>query len=336
MPVYYDKFISGPDQTASVWRPEGEEKMLAYIIGIVSGAALPIQTGVNSKLSARARSQLFSGFVSFFGGTLVLGLFCLLAAGFAIPEGAVSGNPLWMWSGGLCGVVLILLNMVLFRRLGSVQTVIFCALGQIIMGLIIDNFGLFRSEQTDLTLMRAAGALLVVLGVAMVSWQGKDHSSTGDPNRPHGAMVWVYRAGGLTAGAACSIQVAVNAYLSAVLGSSVKASFYSFAGGAVAMIVIVAVFYAVKGKPEPDRSIPNSPWLYSGGVLGAICVAANIYLAVRLGTGMAVVISLVGQMLGGVIIDAAGLLGTDRKPVTVLKATGLVVMIAGTAMIRLI
>ena len=43
-------------------------------------------------------------------------------------------------------------------RLGSVQTIIFPVLGQILMGLLIDHFGLMRSDVNPLTLLRVAGA----------------------------------------------------------------------------------------------------------------------------------------------------------------------------------
>ena len=54
-------------------------------------------------------------------------------------------------------------------KLGGVQTVVLPVLGQILMGLTIDNFGLFYSQQTSLTAFRIAGAVLVLLGVVLVS-----------------------------------------------------------------------------------------------------------------------------------------------------------------------
>lgn len=60
-------------------------------------------------------------------------------------------------------------NILLFPKLGGVQTVVLPVLGQILMGLAIDNFGLFYSQQTSLTVFRIAGAVLVLLGVVLVS-----------------------------------------------------------------------------------------------------------------------------------------------------------------------
>lgn len=45
-------------------------------------------------------------------------------------------------------------NVLLFPRLGAVQTVILPILGRILMGTLIDSFGWFHAMQLQMTLMR--------------------------------------------------------------------------------------------------------------------------------------------------------------------------------------
>ena len=64
-------------------------------------------------------------------------------------------------------------------------------------------------------------------------------------------------------------------------------------------------------------------WTWTGGLLGAVYVLANIYLSGILGTGMTVIILLVGATAGGAVIDHFGLLGAAQKSLTVRKVVGI-------------
>lgn len=76
-------------------------------------------------------------------------------------------------AGWAVGVVYLTGNILLFPKLGSVQTVIMPVLGQILAGLLIDNFGWFDSPQSTLTMTRFLGAILVLAGVIItVAAQG--------------------------------------------------------------------------------------------------------------------------------------------------------------------
>lgn len=310
--------------------------MIAYLVGLVSGAALPLQTSVNTKLRERISSPLLSSLISFCGGTLLLGLISVLSGeGLTVPLARVLEEPFWMWLGGPCGVILITLNILLLPRLGSVQTVILCVLGQVLTGILIDHFGWFHAEVIALTPLRAAGALLVVVGVAAVSLE-KGAASPQAERKIGSAALWLFRAGGVVAGVACAVQVAVNAHLAAVTASPVKSSFYSFAGGALTVALMVGASRCRRAFPAVNENVPRRWWLYVGGALGVVCVIANVYLAQVLGTGMAVVISLIGQILGSLAIDVTGALGAEKKRMTMQKIFGLLVMTAGAAMIRML
>ena len=48
------------------------------------------------------------------------------------------------------------------------------------------------------------------------------------------------------------------------------------------------------------------------------------------------VMNLIGQMSMGLVIDAIGFLGIEKKPVTLVKLLGVISMIGGTAVIMLL
>ena len=62
---------------------------------------------------------------------------------------------------------------------------------------------------------------------------------------------------------------------------------------------------------------------------------ANITLSSRLGTGMTIILLLIGSTVGGLFVDQFGLFGVDKKPLHVTKAVGVLVMVVGAASIKI-
>lgn len=317
----------------------GSYILLAYILGVLSGTALPVQTSVNSKLREKIGSPLLASLVSFAGGLVcILIILLVTGSGLSVDLGALAKEPLWVWTGGLCGVVLVICNILILPRIGSAEAVIMFVFGQVLFGLMIENFGWFGSEVYPFTVSRAIGAALVILGVCATSY--KDGGSPDVHGRS--GLVWLWRALGATAGIASALQVAINSHVSSVVGSPFKSAFVSFIGGVSVILlinIVAAVAYARKGMrmtADASRDIPNRWWMWTGGVFGCTCVVANVLLADALGTGMTVIVTLIGQIGGGVVIDKVGFLGAERRDITGLKILGMIAMVAGAAVIRLI
>ena len=143
---------------------------MSIILGFLAGVGLPIQTSVNTRLRKKVGSPYNASLVSFVVALLFLSALLLITGqGLHIPLAQLLNEPAWIWIGGICGLVFLTGNILLFSKLGGVQTVVLPVLGQILMGLIIDNFGLFYSQKTPLSVFRIAGAVMVILGVVLVS-----------------------------------------------------------------------------------------------------------------------------------------------------------------------
>ncbi|MEZ2075049.1 DMT family transporter, partial [Staphylococcus aureus] len=117
--------------------------LLFYIIGVLVGMLIPIQTSVNSRLSLYTKSPFYTSFISFSVGTI-----CLIVLNIFINPDVFSlhffsnqtFNYTW-FVGGLLGVGYLTGNLLLLPKLGATLTVIATVAGQIIMGVIIDTFG---------------------------------------------------------------------------------------------------------------------------------------------------------------------------------------------------
>ncbi|WP_455631262.1 DMT family transporter [Megamonas sp.] len=310
------------------------------LLGILMGLGLPLQTGINARLTHKLGSPYNASFVSFIIAFIFLLLLVFITEqNYSIPFGELAGEPLWIWMGGVCGVIFLTGNIVLFARLGGVQTVIFPVLGQILMGLIIDNFGLFYAPQTDLTLLRVLGAILVLLGVINVVMAKKtpDNNLLNKPKRQHTLLWQIF---GIIAGMLSTVQTAVNGHLGIILASPVKAAVISFIIG-IALLAVICVIILLQRKTVPalriePRRRENYPWwIWLGGILGGLFVLTNAYLSNIIGTGMTIIAILIGSTSGGLIIDCFGLLGSERKPVGMRQIFGIIIMIIGAAAIKL-
>lgn len=80
-------------------------------------------------------------------------------------------RPLWMWLGGLAGVIYITLALILTPRLGASTFIVCVVAGQMLASLLIDHYGLMGLAQRLATPGRIAGVALIFAGMIVVQWQ---------------------------------------------------------------------------------------------------------------------------------------------------------------------
>ena len=127
----------------------------------------------------------------------------------------------------------------------------------------------------------------------------------------------------------CSaIQTALLGRLGVALQSPVKASLASFTVGLAALALVVAVkdrTYSLGDAPKKG----NPWWMWTGGLLGATLVMCNSYLSAHIGTGLTVMLILLGQVGGGLVVDRFGLLGVPRRHVAAAQYGGVAIAAIG-------
>lgn len=312
---------------------------MSIILGFLAGVGLPIQTSVNTRLRKKVGSPYNASLVSFVVALLFLSALLLITGqGLHIPLAQLLNEPAWIWIGGICGLVFLTGNILLFSKLGGVQTVVLPVLGQILMGLIIDNFGLFYSQKTPLSVFRIAGAVMVILGVVLVSMAKENKTASEKLQKSESTTLWIWRAFGIFAGMLSATQIAVNGYLGKIVGSPIKASAISFTVGIIFLAIICIVLHFKNGKSESfkNESAKNPWWMWIGGILGGLYILANVYLSRIVGTGMTVIILLIGSTTGGILVDHFGMFESPKKPINAQKILGVLIMILGAAAIKLL
>lgn len=139
---------------------------------------------------------------------------------------------------------------------------------------------------------------------------------------------------GVLAGAFLALQAPVNAELSRGLGLPVAAAAISFLAGAVVLAGISAAIVRVEGLSLDWRA--PAPWLFvAGGCLGGAYVTIATMLVPRAGAMATMAFIVTGQLLGGMIVDRLGLLGVAVREISLGRAAGAMLLVAGALMIRM-
>lgn len=311
--------------------------ILLCFIGFAVGMGLSAQTSINGRLRRSVLSPFLTSFISFTVSTLFITTLVLATTDSIIPDMALfETQPVWIWMGGLFGLTFLTGNILLFPKLGAVQTVIFPVLGQIVAGLIIDQFGLFNAPLAPVSLVKAIGMTLVLAGVSGVVLFSSKKNASQIPAKQHGIGLWGWRLLGIMTGACSAIQIAVNGQLGIVLHSSLHAAFISFIVGVTSLFIIVCIQHPRLQLKLPEGQTKNPWWMWIGGFLGALYVIGNAFISPKIGTGTTVVFGLLGLMTAGLIFDQTGLLQSPKHPVCLKQIIALASMFAGVCIIRLL
>ena len=137
-------------------------------LGALTGGIFAVQSVLNATLGQRIGNV---------GSVLILTLVSigfLLVTVLLFPSTtrfqSLPGPSEWyLYAGGALGVAILAVPIFLVPRLGTTSTLIAGVLGQLMMSLLIDHFGLFASPQICATLPRILGVVLVAAGVVLVS-----------------------------------------------------------------------------------------------------------------------------------------------------------------------
>ena len=142
--------------------------LAACLLAFSAGVSFVFQQAVNSALRIEIGSAWWAGFVSYLGGTAAM-LFVALMLREPWPASDVIQRSQWIsWTGGIFGAIYIACSILLLPRLGAATVIALLVSGQMIGSLAFDHFGLLGVPVHQLTLARAAGAGLLVLGVIMI------------------------------------------------------------------------------------------------------------------------------------------------------------------------
>ncbi|MGY3307254.1 DMT family transporter [Pantoea ananatis] len=141
-------------------------------------------------------------------------------------------------------------------------------------------------------------------------------------------MSAIYYVLAFAAGLGITLQRTLNSQLAKGLGGDpVTAALFSFTAGALSL----GVYSLLRGGGfTAHAAIPSQPlWSLAGGLIGACALFSYVVLAPKIGFSALLGLAIVGQLLSSQVIDHFGLLGAIRRPVSLIKMGGVLVMLTG-------
>lgn len=303
-----------------------------FIIGMIGGSMVPLQTSINNKLSVYTRSPIYTSTISFGIGML----FLLLLNAFTNPHTLTirflseqSFDYYW-FAGGMIGVVFLTGNLLLLPRLGASLTVVISLTGQIIMGVIIDMFGWFDAPVQPLTIYNIFGVTLLIMGIVLMNYAKRN------PQQKVSISFYLWMLTGFIIGFGPPVQTAINSKLGQAIHSTLMASLVSFTVGFIVLLLIKTVLntsFKLETKDETHGKL--KPIYFIGGTLGVVYITANIFLMPYLGAALTTVAGMLGQMIIALIIDHFGLLGIYERKITPRKLVSIMIILIGILLLRL-
>ena len=139
---------------------------IAVALSALAGLAGSVQVAVMGRFGRRigvVEALFFATCVQ-----LALSLAILLVARLGTGGlGAAFRAPPWMWLGGVMGLTVVFTITFAQPRIGAAATIGILIAGQLVMGAVIDRFGLFGVQQIGISWPRAGGIGLLGLGAAL-------------------------------------------------------------------------------------------------------------------------------------------------------------------------
>jgi transporter family-2 protein len=134
------------------------------------------------------------------------------------------------------------------------------------------------------------------------------------------------------AGVSIVVQQALNANLRVALNSAAWSGFISYLVGIVSMALLALALR----DPIPSTIVAaRIPWwAWSGGLFGAIFIAAAIFLVPQLGAATFIALLIAGQMIASVTFDHFGWLGLAQRSIDLPRLVGVALLIGGVILIR--
>lgn len=307
------------------------------VLPLIMGTFIASQTAINSRLTSFNHFPLVTSTVSFAVGSLFLAILTLGSdQGIGVGLGVVLSTPWWSWLGGLTAAFALTCNILLFKYLGSVETTLYPVIGQIIMSLVIDQFGWFGSLRQRMTWHKGVGALLLMVGlVIFINLLGFRRTVEGSGGKKSPQFGWPVL--GILAGVALAIQNAVNAKLGQTFHSPLHASFISFFVSFILLFLfnlvcrvrILSIIHQTL-----TRQTRREWWTWLGGLLGSSYVGLSSVLVPILGTGQVVILALFGQLVFSALIQQFGWFNSRTIKINRSQAIGTVIMFVGILMIK--
>ena len=141
--------------------------VLLGALAVIVGALIPVQAATNAAMSRVIGSVAITSLALFAVGFVVVAAWAIVIRVPLPSLEALRRVPAYGWLGGFIVASYVIAITFLGPRLGVGNAIRLVVTGQIIAAVIIDHVGAFGAIVQRLTMGRALGAVLMIIGVML-------------------------------------------------------------------------------------------------------------------------------------------------------------------------
>ena len=268
------------------------------VLAALSGVLIALQARANGELSQRLDNAPQAALVSFSSGLLFVGIYALFSpqikAGIRRLRAAVSAGqiPVWRLFAGALGGSFVAIQTTVVPLIGVAVYSVASIAGQTATSLLVDRVG-FTGGGPKLISRRRVGAALITVFAVLVSVADKIEAHS---------FSFLAVTFAVIAGALVGVQRALNGQINEHTENSYATSLLNFING-TSFLLLFVLFLVLIGRVEL-QPLPNGPWwIYTGGVIGVIYIAATSLIVQHLGVLTFSLFSVGGQLFGSLLLD---------------------------------
>ena len=267
-------------------------------LAAISGVLIALQARANGELSHRLDNAPQAALVSFSSGLVFVALYALFSAQIKagikrLRSAVVNGEiPAWRLLAGALGGSFVAIQTSVVPLIGVAVYSVASIAGQTATSLLVDRIGFNGGGPKLISPRRVAAAAITVFAVLV---------SVADKIEAH-SFSFIAVALAVIAGALVGVQRALNGQINEHSGNSYTTSLLNFITGTTFLVIFI-LFLTAFGKIEL-QPLPNGPWwIYTGGVIGVIYIAATSLIVQHLGVLTFTLFSVGGQLFGSLLLD---------------------------------
>ncbi len=140
---------------------------ILFTIGILAGSLITVQSVLNAALGERT-GNLGSVLILTFISILVLSLLIIVFPQTTNFKRIPGVSDWYLYLGGVFGVAILAAPIFLIPRIGATSTLTAVVVGQLVLALLVDHFGLFSFPRIEMSVTRILGILLLVAGAFLI------------------------------------------------------------------------------------------------------------------------------------------------------------------------
>ena len=267
-------------------------------LAALSGVMIALQARANGELSYRLDNAPQAALVSFSSGLFFITIYAIFSPkikdGIKCLRSAVSSGeiPKIRLLAGSLGGAFVALQTSVVPLIGVALYSVASIAGQSAVSLLVDRIGLTGGGVKLISPRRIAAAFITVIAV-LVSVLDKLEAD----NFQLFALLLA-----VIAGALVGVQRALNGQINEHSQNSYTTSLLNFITGTSFLTLFIIVLIAL-GRVEL-QPLPIGPWwIYTGGVIGVIYIAATSLIVQHLGVLTFTLFSVGGQLIASLILD---------------------------------